>query len=327
MSFDPQVALALLVFVATAATIYVGIMPMFERDKLGPRMKSAALEREEIRARERARMNAEKDAKKNGSTGLRANREAQGFSKSLVDKLNLRAALADDAMLATLVHAGLRGQKPLFMFLTFRFCLPMAFGALMAIYMFVIPGTNEQTFMMRMIAVIMAMAVGFYLPLMYVKNILGKRRLSIERAFPDALDLTLICVESGMSIEQSFRRVSEEIGKQSIELAEELVLTVAELSYLQDRRAAYENMFVRTGIENVKAVTLTLVQAEKYGTPLGHALRVLSQENRNDRMNKAEKKAHALPPKMTVPMILFFLPVLFIVILTPAYITAMASYV
>jgi tight adherence protein C len=133
----------------------------------------------------------------------------------------------------------------------------------------------------------------------------------------------LICVESGMSAEAAFRKVSEEIGSQSIELAEELTLTTAELSYLQERRQAYENLSNRTGLEAVKSVMTSLIQAERYGTPLGTALRVLAQENRDIRMNEAEKKAAALPPKLTVPMILFFLPVLFAVIIGPAAIQVM----
>ena len=145
----------------------------------------------------------------------------------------------------------------------------------------------------------------------------------MQRAFPDSLDLMLICVESGMSIEQAMRKVSEEVGQQSVAAAEEFALTTAELSYLQDRRVAYENLAKRTGLEGVKAVTAALIQAERYGTPRAHALRVMAQENRDRRMSEAEKKAAALPPKLTVPMIVFFLPVLFVVILGPAVIRVM----
>jgi tight adherence protein C len=148
--------------------------------------------------------------------------------------------------------------------------------------------------------------------------------LSIRRSFPDALDLLLICVESGMSIEAAFRRVSQEIGAQSVALAEELTLTTAELSYLPDRKMAYENLAKRTGLEGVKSVCMALMQAERYGTPLGNTLRTMAQENRDMRMSEAEKRAAALPPKLTVPMILFFLPVLFVVILGPAAIRVMA---
>jgi tight adherence protein C len=150
--------------------------------------------------------------------------------------------------------------------------------------------------------------------------------VSIQRAFPDALDLLLICVESGMSVEAAFRRVSEEIGSQSIALAEELTLTTAELSYLQDRRMAYENLAKRTNLDGVKSVCMALQQAERYGTPMAQALRVMSQENRDMRMSEAEKKAAALPPKLTVPMIVFFLPVLFVVILGPAALKVMALH-
>ena len=145
-----------------------------------------------------------------------------------------------------------------------------------------------------------------------------KRKQSIQLAWPDALDLMLICVESGMSIEAAIRKVADEIGTQSVALAEELILTNAELSYLPERKQAYENLNARTGLESVKSVTQALIQAERYGTPVAHALRVLASESRDMRMNEAEKKAAALPPKLTVPMILFFLPVLFAIILGPA---------
>ncbi len=160
-------------------------------------------------------------------------------------------------------------------------------------------------------------------PEVYLSNVTAKRQLSLRRNWPDALDLMLICVESGMSIEHAFRRVAQEVGTQSVPLAEELTLTTAELSYLQDRRIAYDNLAKRTNLESVKAVTTALNQAERYGTPLGTALKVLAQESRDHRMSEAEKKAAALPPKLTVPMIVFFLPVLFVVILMPAVIQSM----
>ena len=140
------------------------------------------------------------------------------------------------------------------------------------------------------------------------------------KAFPDSLDMMLICVEAGMSIEAAFGKVGQEIGSASPELAEELTLTTAELSYLQERRMAYDNLATRTNHPGVKAVCMALAQAERYGTPLGDALRVMSKENREMRIAAAEKKAAALPAKLTVPMIVFFLPVLFLVILGPAYI-------
>ncbi len=178
---------------------------------------------------------------------------------------------------------------------------------------------------MRLAATLIGMVGGFYLPIIFLKNMVQRRQESIRRAWSDALDLLLICVESGMSIEAAIQRVSREIGSQSVPLAEEMTLTNAELSYLQDRRKAFENLGKRTGLPIVKSVVTSLIQSERYGTPLGTALRVLAQENRDMRMSDAEKKAAALPPKLTVPMVLFFLPVIFIVILGPSAILVLGA--
>ena len=158
---------------------------------------------------------------------------------------------------------------------------------------------------------------GLFGPKLYLQNMIDKRKKTLQRAFPDTLDLLLICVESGMSVELAFRKVSTEIGTQSIALAEEFTLTTAELSYLSDRKIAYDNLQKRTGLDSVRSVCMALSQSERYGTPLSMTLRVMAQENRDQRMTEAEKKAAALPPKLTVPMMLFFLPVLFVVILGP----------
>ncbi len=195
--------------------------------------------------------------------------------------------------------------------------MPILMFALASFYVFVVIRLDQPLFIKLSITVAVAY-FGYYGPTIYVKNQINKRQKSVRRAWPDALDLLLICVESGMAVESAFRKVSEEIGAQSIALAEELSLTTAELSYLQDRRKAYENLGERTGLEGVRGVVTSLIQAEKYGTPVSQSLRVLAQENRDMRMSEAEKKAAALPPKLTVPMILFFLPVLFAVIITPA---------
>jgi tight adherence protein C len=178
----------------------------------------------------------------------------------------------------------------------------------------------EKSFPVKIGMCVAAAYLGLQAPMLFLRNRISKRQLSIRRAFPDALDLLLICIEAGMSIETAFRKVSVEIVGQSVALSEEFTLTTAELSYLQDRKVAYENLGKRTGLEGVKSVCLALQQSERYGTPLGQSLRVMAQENRDMRMNEAEKKAAALPPKLTVPMILFFLPVLFCVILGPTYI-------
>lgn len=313
----PQFVLAVFSALAVFATIYSLTAPLLERDKLGTRIKAVALEREEIRARERARIaNEQKRAK------LRS--EPKAYMRSIVDRFNLQKALADDKTIANLRMAGFRGQAPLVVFLFARLVLPLVFFGAAVFYLFFVLEWDQPFAIKALVALVVAY-LGFYLPNLYVSNVKQKRQTSIRRAWPDALDLLLICVESGMSAEAAFRKVSEEIGAQSVELAEELTLTTAELSYLPERRQAYENLGTRTGLETVKGVMTSLIQAERYGTPLGQSLRVLAQENRDQRMNEAEKKAAALPPKLTVPMILFFLPVLIAVILGPAAIQVIAA--
>ena len=310
---QPETMLSILAAVAVFATIVTLAMPVLQRDDLGARMKSVAIERDKIRARERARLAEEKNKGK-------LKQESSGFMHSIVEKLNLRKALADEATFLNLTKAGYRKQSHIYVFLFFRLALPVLILIAASVYVFGISVT-ERPFMIKVLIVMSSAYAGFYAPNLFVKNKIKKRQLSIRRAWPDALDLLLICVESGVSLEAALKKVAEEIGLQSPELAEELTLTTAELSYLQERREAHENLAKRTGLESVKSVSMALIQAERYGTPLSSALRALSKESREMRMAEAEKKAAALPPKLTVPMIVFFLPVLFAVILGPAIIT------
>ncbi|TCD16426.1 type II secretion system F family protein [Oricola cellulosilytica] len=311
---SPQFVVAILVSISVFATLFTLLTPLLGGNELRSRMKTVATERDEIRARERARLASEKQQNR-GSLRMEAK---SGGMRSVVERLDLKKALADAATIEKLRAAGFRGQQPLNVFLFLRLVLPFAFLIVALLYVFGLGGLSEQPTAIRLLACIGFAYLGFYSPNIYISNKAGKRKTSIKKAWPDALDLMLICVESGMSIEAAFRKVSEEIGTQSIPLAEELVLVGAELSFLQERRLAYENLANRTGLESVKSVSQALIQAERYGTPVGQALRVLAAESRDQRMNEAEKKAAALPPKLTVPMILFFLPVLFGVILGPA---------
>ena len=312
---DPQSLIAIFTAIAVFATIVSITMPFLQGDELASRMKTAAIERDKIRARERARLAAIKN------TSLR--QENTGFVAELVEKLNLKKLLADENTFLSLKLAGYRKQSHIYVFLFFRVILPLILLVVAAIYVFGI-STTERTFMIKLLMVLLVAYAGFYAPNMFLKNKISKRQLSIRRAWPDSLDLLLICIESGMSIEAAFNKVSHEIGIQSPQLAEELVLTTAELSYLQQRSDAYTNLAERTGLDGVKSVCMALIQAERYGTPLSTALRVLAKENRDMRMAEAEKKAAALPPKLTVPMIVFFLPVLFAVIMGPAMIQIFA---
>ncbi|MCB1412856.1 MAG: type II secretion system F family protein [Xanthobacteraceae bacterium] len=313
---DARFMTMLLAAIAASATAYTLIMPLFAGDTLSKRMKSVASERERIRQRERERLKGEK-------VSLR--QSPKQLVSRVVEDFNLGKWVAQESARKILVMAGYRGQAPYVTFLFFRMVTPIVFFLAAVAYVFVI--SQAHWAMPIKIGILIGAAyIGLQAPMLFLKNAISKRQLSIRRAFPDALDLLLICVESGMSIEAGFRKVSLEIGAQSVPLAEEFALTTAELSYLQDRKTAYENLSARTGIDGVKSVCLALQQSERYGTPLGHALRVMAQENRDMRMTAAEKKAAALPPKLTVPMIVFFLPVLFVVIMGPTAIRLMAMH-
>ncbi|MGH6779982.1 MAG: type II secretion system F family protein [Bradyrhizobium sp.] len=301
----------LLAAIAASATAYTLIMPLFAGEGLAKRMKAVANERERIRQRERERLN------KIEKVSLR--QTPKQLVSKVVEDFNLTKWLAQESARAKLIQAGYRGQAPYVSFLFARLVTPIVLFLATVLYVFVIAHLHKPL-PIKIVICVGAAYLGLQAPMLFLRNAIAKRQLSIKRAFPDALDLLLICIESGISIEAAFRKVSSEIVTQSIALSEEFTLTTAELSYLQDRKVAYENLAKRTGLEGVKSVCLALQQSERYGTPLAQSLRVMAQENRDMRMNEAEKKAAALPPKLTVPMILFFLPVLFIVILGPVYI-------
>ncbi|WP_438278873.1 type II secretion system F family protein [Nitrobacter sp.] len=313
---DPRFMTMVLAAIAASATVYTLITPFFAAEGLTKRMKAVASERERIRQRERERL------AKSEKVSLR--QAPKQFISRVVEDLNLGKWVAQEAARDKLVMAGYRGQAPYITFLFFRMVTPIVMLIGAAVYVFLL-SHMEQSILLKVGICIGAAFLGLQAPMLFLKNSITKRQLSIKRAFPDALDLLLICIESGMSIEVAFRKVSTEIGSQSVALAEEFTLTTAELSYLQDRKVAYENLAKRTGVEGVKSVCLALQQSERYGTPLSQSLRVMAQENRDMRMSEAEKKAAALPPKLTVPMILFFLPVLFVVILGPTGIKLAAT--
>ena len=313
---DTRFLAMLFAAVGAAATVLTLAMPLLATDTLNKRMKAVALEREKIRQRERERL------ARGEKVVLR--RSPKQYMQTIVDQFNLNKWVGQEAARALLVQAGFRGHAPYVTYLFFRMVMPVAMLAFSAFYVFMVIKL-DQPFMVKLLICLIATYFGMYVPALFVKNKITRRQLSIRRAFPDALDLLLICVESGMSIEAAFRKVSETVGSQSVPLAEEMTLTTAELSYLQDRRQAYENLAKRTNLDGVKSVCMALQQAERYGTPMAQTLRVMAQENRDMRMSEAEKKAAALPPKLTVPMIIFFLPVLFIVILGPAVIQVMKA--
>lgn len=306
-----------LLAIGVAALAFFAVMTLLRSmtsgDALDKRMKAVAHRREELRRQSRQNMAG-------NAHSLRQTDES--LYKRIVDRLNLKTLLEDPKVVDKLAMAGYRGPKPVTTFYFFRLIMPFVMGALSTLYIYFINDFGQPPNIKLLICVGMFVA-GYYAPNIYISNQASKRRASIISAFPDALDLLLICVESGMSIEAALNKVSQEIGSASIELAEEMSLLVAELSYLPERRMAYEGLARRTNYPGIKSVCTAMVQAEKYGTPLGTALRVMAKENRELRLSAAEKKAAALPAQLTVPMIVFFLPVLFIVILGPAILNVM----
>lgn len=308
--------IAILAAISAAAVVFTFGSGFLVRSEMRDRIKRVALEREKMRAQEMARLRGSAPA---DSRNIRSGAETKAYMKNVVERFNLRKAFQDDATVEKLAMAGYRGQGHLTTYLFARFVSPLAIFIIAALYLLVLnPG--DRPLYLNLVYAIGAGLLGAYLPNVLLKNTTQKRQHSISRAWPDCLDLLLLCVEAGMSMEHAFKRVAREIGQQSAELAEELTLTTAELAFLEDRGRAYENLGRRTGLDGVRSVMTALIQADRYGTSVGQALRVMAEEGREQRMMEAEKKAASLPPKLTVPLILFFLPVLFIVIMAPAMI-------
>ena len=290
--------------------------PFSESDALKKRMKLVESERDRLRASKRAQAGGKEARLRDGNQ--------KSLTGQMVELLNLRRVFEAESSRDFLRQAGLRSERQLVTYLALRLASPLLLASLAYVYSAVI--LPNATVQIRALVTVAAAVTGFYLPVILLKNLVTRRQKSIQGAWSDALDLLLICVESGMAVEPALQRVAREVGTASVPLAEELSLTVAELSYLQDRRKALENLAKRTGLPAVKSVVTSLVQSERYGTPLGTALRVLAQENRDARMAEAERKAAALPPRLTIPMMLFFMPVILIVLLAPAIITAMKNF-
>ena len=309
---DGHFMAVLLASIGCAATVLMACMPLLQSDNMARRIKAVSTERERIRTRERERL-----AQTTNKSQLRY--KSNGWTKDFAVRLNLAQWLNTDTAKQKLAMAGFRGGSAEYAFLTFRLVAPIAGFVFCEFYVFLIIKLAYPV-MAKIGMGIAAAFVGIKAPEMFLNNKTAKRQKSMNRAYPNMVDLMIICSESGMSIEHAVRKVSAEIGTESLELAEEMSLLAAEMSFLEHRRIAFENFTLRTGLDAVKQLTTVLVQSEKYGTPLGAALRVLAAESREHRMQLAEKKAASLPPSLTVPMILFFLPGLFAAILGPAII-------
>ena len=217
-----------------------------------------------------------------------------------------------------LAQAGIRNKELAVLVIMVRAILPIVLGCVVALMLFGFHMFADWSSFKKVMLFAGMTILGYKAPDLYINNIKNKRTNEIRKGLPDALDLLVICAEAGLTVDAAFNRVAKELGRAYPELGDEFALTAIELSFLSERRQAFENLAWRVNLEAVKGVTTTMVQTERYGTPLASALRVLSAEFRNDRMMRAEEKAARLPAIMTVPLILFILPVLFIVILGPA---------
>lgn len=293
-------------------TVLALIEPFIHRDRVSARLKNVALKREELQKQQMERLAEQKTLRQKKSSQI-------SFMSKVLDYLRLQNQNTTIKIREKLIQAGIRNQSAIITFMFIRVALPFALVLFLVIIL-------KMALLPKLLILMLTGAVGFYLPSIVVSNNIQKRQQELKRAFPDALDLLLICVEAGLSAEASFVRVADELMVTSPVLAEEIALTSAELSFLPERKTAYENLFKRTGLQAARSLTTALIQSEKYGTPLATALRVVSQESRDTRMSAAEKKAGSLPAKLTVPMIVFFLPVLFIVIIGPAVVTIVSQF-
>ena len=239
----------------------------------------------------------------------------------VVQKLNVLKSREAEKVVIDLAQAGIRKKEAITIYFFFRFSLPFVFGGLAVLWFYVLK-MGELTPLMRMLVCCAAVLVGAVAPKVYISNAAQKRREALQKGVPDALDLLVVCAEAGLSLDMALKRVSKEMIGPYPEVGEELGITAMELGFLPNRADALANLNQRTALPSLRAVVGTLQQTERYGTPLAHSLRVLSSEFRTERMLKAEEKAAKLPATLTIPMIVFIMPALFIVLLGPALIRA-----
>jgi tight adherence protein C len=280
------------------------------RDPLGTRLKALAERRAALKA---------------GLTAPNRRKERQkasvGLMKQVVNRFKLMKNRPSTSLPMKLARGGFRSKDAPIVYTFCRVAMPVVFGALAAVVLFVLElyRLSDQA---KLGITVGAVVLGFMAPDVFLRNAITKRQKALRKQLPDGLDLLVICAEAGLGLDAAFSRVSKEMVKSSPELADEVGLTSIELSFLPERRQALQNLIDRTNMPEIRAVVNTLMQTEKYGTPLAQSLRVLSAEFRNERLLRAEEKAARLPAILTVPMIIFILPALFIVLIGPAILRA-----
>lgn len=252
--------------------------------------------------------------------------QSMGLMRQLVQKLNLLRTKEAKKIAIMLSRAGFRQNDALVIFFFAKLCLPFLFGGLAVIFVYVVP-VVELKGISRMLVCLAAGGLGGFAPNIFVNNAIAKREKNLRKGMPDALDLLVICAEAGQSLDAALKRVASELGSFCPEVADELSLTSVELGLMAERRTALDNLVQRANIPEIRNVVNALAQTEKYGTPLAQTLRILSAEYRSDRMMKAEEKAARLPAIMTVPMIIFILPPLFVVLLGPAVLVVLDQFI
>ena len=296
---------------AAAAVLFAIYLALSVRDPMTKRVKALNDRREQLKA---------------GITASTSKRRAKLVQQNdTADRLrgilsSLKVLQDEQVKVAQqkLLQAGIRKKEWAVGVIFGRLVLPIVIGGFMVLYVYGLDAFPEWGPLKKYGLVAVSFILSYKAPDIYLKNKITKRSDAIRKGLPDALDLLVICAEAGLTVDAAFHRVAKELGKAYPELGEEFALTAIELGFLTDRRQAFENLATRVDLDAVKGVVTTMIQTEKYGTPLASALRVLSAEFRNERMMRAEEKAARLPAIMTVPLILFILPTLFVVILGPA---------
>ncbi len=311
LGFDVIWVATLLAGVATMAVLVAIYAATTVRDPMAKRVKALNERREQLKAGVIVSTSKRRKRITNTSEAADRFRTILGSLKMLQDEQVEKAQIR-------LMQAGIRSKDLAFVVIFARLVLPVVIGGTMIVGVYMLDWFSDYSSFKRY-AIVAGSLIGAYkAPDVFLKNKIQKRTHAIRKGLPDALDLLVICAEAGLTVDAAFSRVSKELGKAYPELGDEFALTSIELGFLTDRRSAFENLAMRIDLEAIRGVVTTMIQTEKYGTPLASALRVLSAEFRNDRMMRAEEKAARLPAIMTVPLILFILPVLFIVILGPA---------
>lgn len=311
LGFDVVLVGTILAGLAAFAVIMAIYAAVTIKDPMAKRVKSLNARRDELKAGIIA-----STAKKRASL-IRKSDTADRFKDSL-GKLNVLEGAQIKAVQQKLAHAGYRNKDLAVVIIGLRAILPILFGSIAFVMIYLIEYFPDWGPFTRLGVMTVLVFVCYKGPEIYLSNKTTKRTKEIQKGLPDALDLLVICAEAGLTVDASFNRVAKELGRAYPELGDEFALTAIELSFLNERKQAFDNLAYRVDLEAVKGVVTTMVQTERYGTPLASALRVLSAEFRNERMMRAEEKAARLPAIMTIPLIMFILPVLFVVILGPA---------